>query len=353
MTEEADQPRLEINVSRGFTAWLADMNASLAFTTYQVGKLLFLGVKPDGKLWVHNRNFGRCLGGAIDGDTLWVSSDVQIYKLTDAVKSGPPSQAMDEDAFFIPQMSYFTGDLDTHDLAARAGEPPIFVNTLFNCLATVSQTASFKEVWRPPFISALRAEDRCHLNGLALREEGGSMVTAVSTSDTFDGWRDHRVDGGVVIDVDSSEIVASGLSMPHSPRWHDGKLWLCNSGRGEFGYIEPETGRFETVAFCPGYMRGVSIHKGVAAVGLSLSRDNKTFSGLPLQDELENRKISPRCGIYFIDLASGAVIHTVTIEGIISELYDVLFLPGRRQPACLGPATEALKRTVSVESAFA
>ena len=347
-TKTAEKPALEIDASRGFPSWLADFGASLAFTTYQVGKLLFIGVKPDGSLWVHNRNFGRCLGMAADGDALWVSSDVQIYRLNDAMAGNAAPAGVEGDAFYIPQMSYFTGDLDVHDLIAADGKPPVFVNTLFNCLATVSETASFKPLWRPPFITEMKAEDRCHLNGVAMEDGAPRYVTAISESDTFDGWRDHRRDGGVVIDVKTGEVIARGLSMPHSPRLHEGRIWLCNSGQGELGFVDPDTGRFEAVAFCPGYMRGLSIHNGVAAIGLSLPRENKTFSGLPLQGELERRKVEPRCGVYFIELATGTVLHSVTIRGVISELYDVLFLPGRLQPGALGPGNEALKRTVSI-----
>ena len=42
------------------------------------------------------------------------------------------------------------------------------MNTLFSCLAGLDSRYSFVPRWRPPFISALAAEDRCHLNGLAM-----------------------------------------------------------------------------------------------------------------------------------------------------------------------------------------
>ena len=34
---------------------------------------------------------------------------------------------------------------------------------------------------------------------------------------------------------------ARGLSMPHSPRWYAGRLWVCESGTGTLGYIDPHT----------------------------------------------------------------------------------------------------------------
>src|SRR3569833_3955557 len=145
-----------------------------------------------------------------------------------------------------------TNDLDAHDVGFGRDGRPVFVNTLFSCLATVSDGHSFRPLWRPPFVSRLAAEDRCHLNGLAMVDGKPAYVTAVSRSDAADGWRDRRRDGGVVLHVDSHEIVLDGLSMPHSPQIPDGRLWLLNSGRGEFGYLDPASGRVEVVAFSHG-----------------------------------------------------------------------------------------------------
>ena len=158
------------------------------------------------------------------------------------------------DVAYVPRVGYTTGDLDVHDIAVDADGRVIFVCTLFGCLATLSERASFQPLWRPPFLSALVPEDRCHLNGLAMRDGRAAYVTAVADSDVADGWRDRRHDGGCVVDVASGEIVARGLSMPHSPRWYRDRLWLVNSGTGEFGCVDLATGRFEPIAFCPGYL---------------------------------------------------------------------------------------------------
>lgn len=341
------EPVFEINSSRGFTEWLGQHNKSLAFTTYQVGKLFFVGVKPDGKLWVFNRNIGRCLGLAIDGDELWVTGDTQIFKLVNALENGQRSSD-GSDALYVPKLSYFTGDVDCHDIAMMGDGRLAFVNTLFNCLSTVSTTHSFTPLWKPAFISRLAAEDRCHLNGLALVDGALGYATAISQSDTFDGWRDQRRDGGVVIDVQSGEIVCDGLSMPHSPRWHRGRLWLHNSGKGEFGYIDMARGTFEPVCFCPGYLRGLSFIGQYAVMGLSKPRDNKTFNGLALDNELTRRKMQARCGLYVTDLETGDVVHSLTIEGVVSELYDVAVINGKQQPSGLGPTSAQIKKMFSI-----
>ncbi|MBH1943856.1 TIGR03032 family protein [Erythrobacter sp. YJ-T3-07] len=356
MTQGApsQEPKFAVDLSRGFSAWLATQKASIAITTYQVGKVIFFGVDKDGQFWSYNRTIGRCLGMAVGTDRetgraseMWVSSDAQLYRyadILDAGREGPKGA----DLYLAPRMSYVTGDIDMHDLGIDADGRPIFANTLFNCLARPDPDHSFQPVWKPDFISTLLPEDRCHLNGLAMRDGKPAFVTAVSQSDTFDGWRGHRRDGGVVIEIESGKVVCEGLSMPHSPRWHDGRLWLHNSGEGQFGYVDMEKGAFVPVAFCPGYLRGLAFMGDIAVVGMSLPRDNKTFSGLKLDEELAERKMSPRAGLYFIDTTNGSIVHSMNFEGIVTELYDVCVLPGIRQPAAIGPASEEIRRTIKV-----
>lgn len=339
--------KFSADLTRGFLGWLIEMNTTLTVTTYQVGKVFFFGVTPEGALWVFNRNIGRCLGCAGDSEGVWIAADSKLHRF-DNITRNDPDALKGADALFAPRVSYVTGDLDIHDVGIDAEGAPVFVNTAFNCLARPSLKASFEPVWRPPFISRLAGEDRCHLNGLAMRKGRPAFVTAIAETDTFDAWRQGRSEGGIVIDVESGEVVCRGLSMPHSPRWHEGRLYLLNSGSGEFGYVDPRTGNFEPVAFCPGYLRGLSFIGGYAVVGLSKPRDNKTFSGLPLDDALCSRKIESKCGIYVIDLKSGDIAHSMVFEGIITELYDVVAIEGIRQPRMLGLNDERLARTISL-----
>lgn len=169
----------------------------------------------------------------------------------------------------------------------------------------------------------------------------------VGRSDVADGWREHRASGGVAIDVASNAIVADGLSMPHSPRWYRERLWLLNSGTGEFGTADLQTGQFQPVTFCPGYLRGLAFHGDYAIAGLSRPR-NRTFSGLSLDGRLADKGAEPRCGIQVIDLRSGDVVHWVRIEGMVEEIYDVVALPGIRRPMALGFKTDEINRVFSV-----
>lgn len=351
------QPGFEITTSRNFLGWLTDERLSLALTTYQTGKLFLIGAQPNGRLSVFERTFNRCLGLAGDSQRLWMSSLYQLWRLENVLA---PGQATRDgyDRLYVPMLGHTTGDVDIHDLTIEQTgerERPVFVCTLFNCLATTSETHSLQPLWKPPFISALAPEDRCHLNGLAGDPTNGvpRYVTCVSRSDVADGWRDRREGGGVVIDVASNEIVAEGLTMPHSPRLHKdfpGKLWLINSGTGFLGYVDLETGRFEEVAFLSGYGRGMAIVGPYAVVGLSTCRENRTFSGLPLDANLAARDAEPRCGLQVIDLRDGSSPHWVRLGGVIKELYDVVALPGVKRPMALGFKTDEIRRMIRLDN---
>ncbi|ANK83422.1 MAG: TIGR03032 family protein [Rhizobiales bacterium NRL2] len=333
--------------SRQFPNWLAEQGVSLAFTTYQAGKLFLIGLNADGRLSIFERTFNRCMGLWTDSQTIWMSSLYQIWRMENVLPAGETYRG--HDRLFVPQVGYTTGDIDVHDMAVDRDGRLVFAATLFGCLATLSESHSFKPLWKPPFLSKLAAEDRCHLNGLAMRDGRPRYVTAVSRSDVADGWRDRRTDGGVVVDVDSGEIVADGLSMPHSPRWHDDRLWLSNAGTGEFGYIDPKSGRFEPVTFCPGFLRGATIVGDFAVVGLSLPRENQAFTGLALDEKLKGADAEARCALYVIDLKSGDVVHWLRIEGVVQELYDVAALPGVRRPMAIGFMTDEIRRVLTVD----
>ena len=325
-TSQPSLPQLEIAGSRNFTSWLRESRLSVAFSTYQTGKLFLLGIKGDGRLSVFERTFERCMGlcSTNDGQTLWMSSVYQLWRFENALPAPASARRKGYDRLYVPQLAYTTGDVDAHDIAlaksSKSQEPnskgfaPLFVNTLFSCLAAPSETHSFRVVWKPPFISRLAAEDRCHLNGLALRDGAPAFVTAVSTRDVHEGWREHRREGGVVVEVASGEIAARGLSMPHSPRWHDGKLYLLNSGAGEFGTVDLASGKFEPICFCPGYARGLTMLGSLRGDRPLACRENRTFSGLALDDALAAQNVAPRCGLFIIDLRSGDVVHSLTIE---------------------------------------
>ncbi len=346
----ASDEKFALTMSRNFDDWFVGAGVSIGCTTYQAGKLFLVGRRLDGRPAVFERTFSRCmgLGASANGQRLVLATHYQLFTFDNVMTLGQASPE-GHDALYVPHAAWITGDLDAHDVGFDPGGRPVFANTLFSCVATVSDDHSFRPLWHPPFISRFAPEDRCHLNGLAIEAGEVRYVTCVAASDVADGWRDRRHDGGIVIDVASGETVVSGLSMPHSPRLHDNRLWLLNSGAGEFGHVDLKSGRFEPIAFCPGYARGLALTGNHAVIGLSLARDNRTFQGLALDDALASRGAEARCGLIVVDLRTGDTVAWVRLEGVVRELYDVALLPGVRQPSALGFVSDEIRRVISID----
>ncbi|MCY7382840.1 MAG: TIGR03032 family protein [Microcoleus sp. CAN_BIN18] len=339
----------EIVGDRDFPTWLTQQKISLACTTYQTSRLMFIGAHPEANrisgFW---RIFDRAMGLFCTPSRIYLSSKYQLWQLDNVLAAGQLHQGCDR--LYVPRIAYTTGDIDIHDVAVDSSGQVIFISTLLNCIATLSDSHSCKPLWKPGFISQYINEDRCHLNGLAMVEGKPKYVTASSQSDVVDGWRDRRKSGGIIIDIESNDIITTGLSMPHSPRWYQGKLWVLNSGRGELGYVDLETGIFQAVAFCPGYVRGLAFWQNWAIVGLSKPRGgDKTFSGLELDDLLVQKDAEPRCGMMVVDINTGTVVHWLRFEGVVTELYDVQIIPEVQRPMALGFQTEEIAQLITLE----
>lgn len=350
--DQAPQPdaTTEITCSRGLVDWLVMNRVSLAFSSYQTGQLFLVGVLGEGRLSVHQQNFTRAMGLWCETDRVYVAAVDQIWRLENILlRTERANQHFDR--VYVPRNAQVTGDLDVHEIAIDRNGRVIFVNTKYSCLATFSQTHSFKPLWKPKFLSKLSAEDRCHLNGLAMVGGRPKYVTAVSRSDVLDGWRERRHAGGVIIDIETDAVVTDELSMPHSPRMAAGTLWALNSGRGYLVRVDAATGKRENVAFCPGFLRGLSIHNGHAIVSVSLPRDG-TFKGLELESNIREREGEPWCGICVVDLRSGDIVQWIRLVGFIKELFDVGVLPGVQCPMALGVGTPELQQTISFEEAI-
>lgn len=344
---EKPVPALEISGSRLFNQWLGAHRASLAFSTYQAGKVFMIGLRPDGTLSVFERTFERCMGLGRGKNGFWMSTLYQLWEFQNFAADGETDQG--HDAVYVPVTGHTTGDIDIHDIHVCADGRPIFVATRFNCLATLADHGSFRPIWQPPFIDRLAAEDRCHLNGMAVEDDRPRYVSCVGRSNVFEGWRDKRRDGGLIIDVASGETVVAGLSMPHSPRLYQGKLWMLQTGTGEFGHVDLASGQFLPVCFLPGFARGLSFIGDYAVIGLSRPRENRTFEGLILNERLTREGASPQCAICIVNLKTGDVEHRLSIEGVVQELYDVAVLPDVIRPKLLGFRSDEIRVTIKPE----
>jgi uncharacterized protein (TIGR03032 family) len=331
---ESALPPLRSVHTTNFGPLLGELGVSLLVSTYQAGKLVVLRRNDEGTLNTHFRTFPRPMGLAVAGDRLAVGTALEVWEyhnLPAVARNLEPAGS--HDACFLPRLAHVTGDVQVHEMAwvpsveAPADPELWFVNTRFSCLCTRAMPYSFAPRWRPKFVSALAPEDRCHLNGLGVRDGAVRYVTALGATDTPGGWRQRKKDGGILIDVAQDEIVAAGLSMPHSPRWYAGRLWVLNSGEGGLGTVDPATGRYEEVASLPGFTRGLDFVGPLAFVGLSQVRESAVFSGIAVAD----RPVEERCcGVWVVHIHSGQVIAYVKFEDALQEIFAVQALARRR-----------------------
>ncbi len=332
-----DAPReVRYEHSQEFPRILAQQKISLLVSTYQAGKLVVLGSHED-RLALSFHNFEQAMGIAIHRRRIAVGGRSQVWYLRNtpsiAAQVDPPGT---HDACYLTRASHVTENIHGHELA-WCGDELWLVNTRFSCLCTLDDDHSFVPRWRPPFISTLAPEDRCHLNGLAVQQERPKYVTAHSETDTPAGWRPVKATSGCVVDVTSGQTVARGFAMPHSPRVHAGRLWLLNSGCGQLVTVRPSDGQVQVVSRQPGYTRGLSFAGPYAFIGLSKIRETSTFGGVPIAEDRESLK----CGVGVVDLRTGRLVAHFEFLSGVEEIFDVQVLHRTRHPYFSGPFAHA------------
>lgn len=335
MTDPGPSPFRYVHTP-GFPALLERLGIALAVTTYQAGKLMLVRA-ADGKLSTLLRSFEQPMGLGLDDaqERMVVGTRRMVWTLrsepTIAPQLDPPGR---HDGCFVPRQAHVTGDVRGHEIAFADGKPWL-CNTLLSCLCTLDdERYGFVPRWRPPFVDRLAAEDRCHLNGVAVEQGRLRFVTALGATNQPDGWKEKKVNGGVLVDIESGETVANGLCMPHSPRCFRGHVFVLNSGEGQLCAVDVKSGKRDVVAALPGYTRGLALHGKYAFVGLSLIREQHVFGGMPVVQRFgEDQR---QCGIHAIDLSTGQVEASLQFTGGCTELFDIQVLRGLRWPTVIG-----------------
>ncbi|MGE0756308.1 MAG: TIGR03032 family protein [Pirellulaceae bacterium] len=326
-----------------FAQTLRELGVSLAISTYQAGYVIVLRANAKG-LNTHFRRFAKPMGLAASPGRLALGTGGEIITFHNmaavAAKLEPVGR---HDACYLPRRRQITGDIDIHELAWGASQELWLVNTRFSCLCTQSREHSFLPRWRPPFVASLGPDDRCHLNGLAVVDGRPRWVTALAASNAPQGWREDKVRGGVLVDVASGDIMCRGLSMPHSPRWHGGHLWLLESGTGGLGTVDLPTGVYSEVVRMDGFPRGMALLGPYAFVGLSQVRESAIFSGLPLVERSSQRS----CGVALVHLPSGREIGFVHFLDAVQEVFAVEVLP-HAWPDVLEPSDELVSTSYAL-----
>jgi len=318
--------------SAGLPDLLKSCGISLLVSTYQAGKLMAVR-EAEGAIWTLLRAFDRPMGLAVKNiQQFALCTRFQIWDFRNAPRIARQMEpAGSHDACFMPRLSFVTGDILGHEMA-WVGDQLCIVNTLFSCLCTLNPDFSFVPGWRPPFITALATEDRCHLNGLAVVNGRPQYVTALGETDTLEGWRPNKADGGILIHVPSGQVICRNLSMPHSPRYANGRLWVLEGGTGRLLTIDLADGKATTVAELPGFARGLAFFGPYAFVGLSRIRESAWFGGLPVA----SRMADLQCGIWVIDWRTGHTVQFMRFEAGVDEIFAIEILTDARFPEVLG-----------------
>lgn len=305
-----------------FTELLRHSGVSLAISTYQSGKLII--ARDDGvNTNTHFCSFDKPMGMVATHDRLLLGTAVQIWTFRNVpAAAGRLQPEGKHDACYLMRNLHVTGDIDVHEMCL-ANDELWFINTRFSCLCTLEPNHSFVPRWRPPFITSYDMRDRCHLNGLAARDERPRYVTALGDTDDPGGWRRNKATGGILMDIDSNEFLLRGLSMPHSPRWYQDRLWFMESGKGTLSYYEASTGKAITVAELPGFTRGLDFIGNYAVIGLSQVRETAVFAGLPLTRTQPVR----HCGVWVVDITNGETVAFLRFENGVQEIFAISILP--------------------------
>lgn len=338
---------VRIGVSKGLRQWLLDNRTSFAVSSYQSGRLILVGAMDNGTVSIHQQRYDRVMGLCWSSNRLYLAARQFVWRLED-ISAAAQQPATSFDVVLAPRDAYTTGNIDVHEMAVDADGRLIMVNTLYSCLATLDQTHSFRPIWKPKFISQLAPEDRCHMNGLGMLDGKPKYVTAVSQTDVADGWHGRPLPRGVVIDIETDRVVTDELSMPHSPRAVNGRLFALDSGRGFLVEVDIETGKLVDIAFCPGFLRGLAIHGNYALVTVSKPRQGG-FTDLPIEREMNLRFATPMCGVLIIDLRNGDIVEWVKIEGDATELFTVELMPDVVCPMSIGLGTLEFDNAITFE----
>jgi uncharacterized protein (TIGR03032 family) len=319
-----DSRRFNMRYSPSFPAVLNELGISLLVTKYDTNGALLCLSERDGDLHALARPCDHPAGIGVTDSALSIGTRRRIDVLRDRLPELDGAHTQSRDACYIPYVTYTTGDFSVREMA-YAGRRLHAVSAMFSALCVIGEDQQVTPWWSPPFITSLVPEDRCHLNGLAIVDEQVGYVSALGTTDHKRGWRDGKLDGGVVLDVKTGDVVISGLCVPHSPRWREGRLWLLESGTGSLLRADPVTGGKETVHTARGFNRGLALIGKYAFVGFSPARGN-ILRGLPIE---QNGMDNP--GVRIIDTHTGTVVAVAVFEDRTGEVFDIQIL-NRRFP---------------------
>lgn len=341
-------PPFSCTFSASFAEILNNLNCSLAITTYQAGKLIFLSANKEGRVQQLPRDFKRAMGLAVDNNRVAIATENEVVILGNA--SGLAKTYANKpgyyDHFYVPRTTYYTGAVDLHDMAWDKQGRLCAVNTLFSSLVYINDQFSFEPFWMPHFIDQLASEDFCHLNGMALKDGVPKYVSMFGATNTAKGWRSQVQTGGLIMDIETNTVVAAGLAMPHSPRWINGALYCLLSATGELIKINTTTGNYEIITKHNGFVRGLAVHGDYLFVGLSKNRDQTSVKrNLPVGET------PMQCGVDIVHLPTANIVASAQYQNSAEEIYDVQVIPDTKCPGVLNHTGETHRNALYTPAA--
>jgi uncharacterized protein (TIGR03032 family) len=326
---------------------LQQLNCSIAISTYQAGKVVFISAKDENSLVQLPRNFEKAMGIAEDTQkdkiAIACKDEVIVFRNSTDLARFYPKAANKYDALYLPRNTFHTGAIDIHDLNFGNNGELYAVNTLFSSIVKIDDDYNFTPFWKPHFIDKIASEDRCHLNGMAMQNGRPKYATAFGNGNTYQSWRDNVTESGIVIDVENNTIIAEGLGMPHTPRIFNKDLYVLLSATGELVKINRETGTYEVIVKIDGFVRGMSLHKDYLFIGLSkLRKNSSTFGKLPFAEKANE------AGIVVIHLPTRSISGKITYLTSLDEIYDVHIFSDKKRPNILNTITEDHKNGLMI-----
>lgn len=323
---------------------LRKLKCSILISTYQAGKVVCISGVNDARLSQLPRTFAKPMGVAVDGARMAIACRNEIITLENSPELAGlyPNKPDTYDALFVPRTTHYTGYVDMHDIAFGA-EGIWAVNTSFSCICLINGQHNFIPKWKPPFIDELVGEDRCHLNGLVLKDGYPHYVTALGTTNTAKGWREEITTGGILMDVRNNEVILDGLAMPHSPTMYKGELYMLLSATGEFIKVNVEERTYTVIKQLKGFCRGLDIIGDYAFIGMSKLRQNSsTFAKLPFAKDAD------QAGIKVLHIPTGALVEEISYQLSVDEIYEIKILEGVLRPNILNTENPIHKYSLSL-----
>ena len=326
---------------------LHQLNCSIAISTYQAGKVVFISAKDENSLVQLPRNFEKAMGIAEDTkeDKIAIACKDEVIVFRNSINLAKfyPKAPNKYDSLYLPRNTFHTGAIDIHDLNFGNNGELYAVNTLFSSIVKIDDDYNFTPFWTPPFIDKIASEDRCHLNGMAMQNGKPKYATAFNSGNTPQSWRDKVTESGIIIDIETNAIIAKGLAMPHTPRIFNDELYVLLSATGELAKVNPEDGTYEVIVQIDGFVRGMSFHKNYLFIGLSkLRKNSSTFGKLPFAEKANE------AGIVLVHLPTKSIVGKITYLTSLDEIYDIHILADKTRPNILNTLTDDHKESLMI-----